>query len=113
MNAFMKIFQSNVKKTKLINKAEQLVQLANVHAIGSQINFFQKFPQLRTASQIKHWDLFCTVSLTYAAFIRVSSYVKNRKLIEQIDKITLKNIGAFHPNGIYLFEDIEKAERSG
>jgi len=76
-------------------------------AIGFQTQIFQKFPQLKSAIKIKNWNLFCTVSATYAAFIRSGTFVKDRKLIGKLDEIVLNKLELYNPNGPGAFQDLE------
>ncbi|MCF8297993.1 MAG: hypothetical protein K9J13_10650 [Saprospiraceae bacterium] len=79
--------KDSVNSAEFIKNAENLVQFANIMVVGSQEMIINEFPQLNAASEIKNWDLFCTVSATFAAFMRAGSFVKDRKLKKNLIKL--------------------------
>jgi hypothetical protein len=106
---FFKKFKTkaDIESAEIIRKAENLVSLANISALGSQKIVLNKFPQLRDAKGINNWDLFCTVSATYAAFSRCGTFIKNKKLISKLDNIVLGKLNDFDPNGEGAFNNLE------
>ncbi|MCK9398711.1 MAG: hypothetical protein M0Q51_01790 [Bacteroidales bacterium] len=106
MNIF---FQSkkNSENSDYYVRAEKLVSMAKLFAIGTQIPMLQRFPQLKNAVNIKNWDLMCTTCATFAAITRVGRFVKDRSVVEELDEIVSDKLKEFDLNGPGVFENLE------
>jgi hypothetical protein len=92
------------KKDLLLKKASNLVQAANINAVGSFTPLLDRFPVLREAD-VDHWDFILTVAGVFMAATRLNNLRLGDAHEERLMKVVAERLDQWNPDGIRGFED--------
>jgi hypothetical protein len=92
------------KHDPLLKKAGDLVQAAQINAVGMFTALLERFPILRQLDT-KHWDFILTVAGVFMAASRLNNLRLGDAREEMLMEVVAERLNQWKPDGVRGFED--------
>ena len=92
------------KQDPLLDRAADLVQAAQINAVGKFTPLLERFPILRQADT-EHWDFILTVAGVFMAASRLNNLRLGETREEKLMEVVAERLNRWNPDGIRGFED--------
>ena len=88
----------------LLERAGNLVQAAQINAVGSFTTLLDRFPVLQDAD-VEHWDFILTVASVFMAATRLNNLGLEDVYEERLMEVVAERLDQWNPDAIRAFED--------
>ncbi len=107
MSFLRRLFHQTNQPDSLLERAENLVQAAQINAVGMFTPLSEHFPILRQVD-IEHFDFILTVASVFMAATRLNNLRLGDVREERLMEIVTEQLDQWKPDGIRAFEDCKK-----
>jgi|WetSurMetagenome_2_1015567.scaffolds.fasta_scaffold09331_3 hypothetical protein len=98
----------NRTQVEFVALSQDLITTSKVSIVVRRPIVLEMFPQLKDASAIENWNLFCIVSTTFAALSKVNLYFEDEAFCLSLYKFVFDKLNKYDQNYSGAFEDLQR-----